>query len=170
MSSFGKKWSKLTSIGRVVREVERDRKQSGTVVLETLAAGTTSYSVSGMPEGSLQWFSIEARNAAGSAQTAWTVAEFMPQWSTDSLAVSVTSVTEATLTWADAEDETDYVISRWSPESGTVVLDTVAAETTSCSVTGMPGGTLQWFSVTAQNAAGGVQSAWQVADLAEFLS
>ena len=28
MSSFGKKWSKLTSIGRVVREVERDRKQT----------------------------------------------------------------------------------------------------------------------------------------------
>ncbi len=134
----------------------------GWVAGPTVAANSTSMTISGLASGTSHTFQVGARNAAGTRWSAYfygtTVS--LPAEPT-SPRVTSTSGSTATLSWGDASNnETDFVSQYRIGTGAWVAGPTVAANSTSMTISGLASGTSYTFQVGARNAAGTRWSAY----------
>ena len=133
------------------------------VLVGSYAAGTTSTNITGLSASTTYSFEVAAYNSAGSNSTAWTnvttpaaaVTVAAPQ----NFHVTATSSTTATLSWQAVSGATGYQVYEWNGSVG-VLIDTLAAGTTSLNVSGLAAGTTQYFYVSAYNTTSSASTAW----------
>jgi subtilase family serine protease len=153
-------WSASSSAtGYSLYELENGQS----VLIGNYAANVTSASVSSLSAATTYSFRVAATNSAGSNTTAWTqvttlsaaVALTAPQ----NFQVTATSSSTATLSWQAASGATGYLVYQWNGSSA-VQINSVAAGTTSVSVSGLTAGSTQYFYVTAYNSTSTASTAW----------
>ncbi|MDZ7303603.1 MAG: fibronectin type III domain-containing protein [candidate division KSB1 bacterium] len=141
-------------------KIELQVDSSGTYTeIATVAANTTTYSSTGLDPATLYFYRVRAYNATGnSAYSNEASATTLPDAPTapSSLTATPVSNTQIDLAWTDnATNETGFKIERkLSSEVTYTQIDTVAANVTSYSNTGLTGNTAYDYRVRAYNAGG----------------
>ncbi|HYG65049.1 MAG TPA: fibronectin type III domain-containing protein, partial [Thermoanaerobaculia bacterium] len=141
--------------------VERSTAGGAFLEIQTVAANATGSRVTGLTAGTAYTFRVRAANAAGlsaysnsaSATTTAPVATTVPA-APSSLAAKATSATQIQLTWRDnSGNEASFRIERIINGRWTEIAS-VAANSTSASVSGLIASTSYSFRVRAANSAG----------------
>lgn len=128
--------------------------------IATLAAGSTSYSNTGLTASTTYYYVVRATNAVGASAnsnqaSATTQAAPAVPAAPSNLAATVISRTQINLTWTDnSTNETNFVVERKKSTGTYSVVATLAAGTTSYSNTGLTRNTTYLYRVKATNAAG----------------
>jgi hypothetical protein len=132
-----------------------------TVTVATLAADTTSYTVTGLPAGQRVWLRVEAFNTTQSAMSLWGSVNMPVQPLTPATGLTATaaSATEVDLNWTDAQGETGYHVFQWNGSRANLV-DTVAAGKHSDAITGLTPGTTYYFALEAFNDSNSAVTNW----------
>lgn len=159
-SQIGLNWSASTgATGYNVYELVSGQA----TLITTLGAGSTSYTVSGLAASTTYSFQVVATNSAGSAATAWaqatTLAAAVTVTAPTNVRASATSSTVASVSWNAVAGATGYRVYEWNGSQG-VQVASVAAGTTSVSVSGQAPGATEYFYVTAYNATSSASSGW----------
>jgi prepilin-type N-terminal cleavage/methylation domain-containing protein len=157
-------WSSLSNAsGYTLQRADNSGFTSG-LVTTNLNASTTSYQTTGLTSGQTYYFRVRAESVGGSGNWSATVSE-----ATNALATPVISSATAisnsqiNLVWSDIASETGYTLqyttssSSWTSPVPTSV--SLAANSTSRSVTGLSTGVTYYFRLQA-TAGGGVTSSW----------
>ena len=135
---------------------------SQAVQVASVAAGTTSASISGQSPGATEYFYVTAYNATSSASTSW-VSVTMPAAAAvaapTNVTATATSTTTGALSWTASSGATGYSIYYWNG-SQAVLLGSVSGSTTSVNITGMSAGSTYYFYVVATNGTSGAASGW----------
>ncbi|MFO0863079.1 MAG: fibronectin type III domain-containing protein [Gemmataceae bacterium] len=128
---------------------------SGWSNLISMAANVTSYQVTGLTANTTYYFLVGAVNGAGT-----TYADYATVKTSSGLAaapsdfdVTAISSSQIKLTWSDVSDETGYRVYRWSG-SQWVLRQTLAADTTTYTDSGLNAATTYYYYVESFNAAG----------------
>jgi hypothetical protein len=129
-----------------------------------LAGNATSFVEYGLATGGTYYYHVIAANALGGnwatnfATVTTLVASAAPPAAPTSLAATPLTSSSVRVNWNVAGDETSVVLKRWT---GTVWVNvaTLAAGTTSYTVTGLAANTQYYFDVVALNASGGTWAA-----------
>ena len=128
-------------------------------VAGTTERNATTFQVSGLPAGQMQWFIVEAYNANSSAWGDWRSVTTpnnrvnAPSW----LNLNAVSSSQVNVSWADVSDEVGYRVYRGD---GALVA-TVGANTTTYPLTGLSAGQTQVIRVEAFNAVNSASTGWQ---------
>jgi Fibronectin type III domain len=134
------------------------------VTVDTVAADVTTYTVKGLSPAHKEWLTVEAFNAAESIKATWEAVTMPPDPITAPTQYSAHAITTTRidLTWKDGLGETAYDIYQWN---GTipVKVQTLAANTTHASITGLKPATVYYFYVEARNPTNAVDTAWATA-------
>ena len=136
-------------------------RSTGSILLATLPAGSTGYSVKSLAAGKGFWFSVESFNAAGSGWAQWTSATTLasrPSRPGDFSALTVSS-SQVDLAWNDASGEDGYRVYQWQSGGG-VLIATLPSGSTGYAVQSLASNTSHWFSVEAFNSAGSSYAPW----------
>ncbi len=135
---------------------------SQAVQVASVAAGTTSASISGQSPGATEYFYVTAYNATSSASTSW-LSVTMPAAAAvaapTNVTATATSTTTGTLSWTASSGATGYSIYYWNG-SQAVLLGSVSGSTTSVNITGMSAGSTYYFYVVATNGTSRAASGW----------
>jgi titin len=139
-----------------------ERKAAGDTAyaeIDTVAADVFSYSDTGLSAGTQYFYRVRARNLGGnSAYSNEANATTVPNPPADPSSLTATAVsnTQINLAWADnSSNETGFKIERKTGSGGTYMqIDTVAANATSYSSTGLSGSTEYYYQVRAYNSGG----------------
>ncbi|WP_197451620.1 fibronectin type III domain-containing protein [Rosistilla oblonga] len=147
-------------------EIYRWTAATGTVLLATIPADSTSYLATGLTPGSREQFHVRPINGDKSARTDWKLV-VMPSAETvptvpGNFTLTAMSSTSAQLQWEDSESETSYEIYRWTAATGTVLLATIPANSTSYLATGLTPGGREQFHVKAVNGTESARTEWQI--------
>ena len=118
-------------------------------------AGTTSYTVTGLTNGTEYTFSVRAVNPSGLGKAATVTATPVPRPAAPENLSATPGQGQVTLTWADPGNST-IAKYQYSTDGGETFTDipSSGAATTSHTVTGLTGSTEYTFAVRAVNAAG----------------
>jgi len=137
-------------------EVERTVNNVTWTLVDTLPADTTSYSDTGLTDGTMYGYRVQAINAVGGSGHAINAAATLPTAPAD-FEVTVVSGTQMDLSWTASEFATGYTISMLPEMSDTwEVIGTVPDTQTTYSATGLnPGGTYYAFTVAPTNSTAG---------------
>jgi subtilase family serine protease len=159
-SSMTVSWSTSTgATGYDLYELENGQD----VLLGTYAAGTTSASVSGLAASTTYTFQVAAYNSAGTSATtsaqATTPAAAVVLTAPQNFRVTATSSSTATLSWQAVSGASGYQVYQWNGSSA-VLINTLAAGSTSANVSGLAAGSTQYFYVSAYNATSSASTAW----------
>ena len=140
-----------------------DTSGSGFSTIATLAANITSYSdTAGLSAGTTYYYRVHATNSTGSSSNSneisatTTAAPTTVPAAPSGLSATATSEINIDLSWSDnSTDESNFVVQR-SATSGTgfATIDTLAANTTSYSNSGLTGSTTYYYRVYATNSVG----------------
>ena len=138
-------------------KIERKTDSGGTYVqIDTVLAGVTSYSSTGLTASTAYYYRVRAYNSAGnssySSETNATTCPAAPS----GLSATTSSSSEIDLSWTDnSSDETGFKIERKTGSGGTYAqIATVSAGVTSYSSTGLTASTTYYYRVRAYNSAG----------------
>ena len=142
-----------------------DRRVSGASSWNRVAtpgANVTTYTDSGLADGTTYYSTVKAYNGDGDSgysnvDDATTPVELQPPAAPDNPSATAVSTTQIRFTWRDnSGDEADFYIRRSLDGSDFYALPAiiVAANTTSYSDTGLTPNTPYWYKVKARNAAG----------------
>lgn len=133
--------------------IERRPTGGSYAEVSTVAANITSYSDTGLTDGTLYEYQITAFNSAGSS-TAITASATTPLAPPTGATVSPISDSELQITWTDnSASETGYRIERLVDSSYSPVA-TVGANVESYNETGLTAGTIYTYRITAVNLTG----------------
>jgi fibronectin type 3 domain-containing protein len=145
--------------GAASYKVYRCTASGAETLLQSGVTGTT-FTDTGVTNGTAYYYKVSAVNAAGesplSAEASATPQVSAPAAPTNLSATAVSS-TQINLTWSDnSSNETGFVVERATDSGFTAGLTTanLGANATSYSATGLSAGTTYWFRVRATNAAG----------------
>ena len=140
--------------------------QGSGVLIATLPADSTGYSVSSLSPDTGYWFSVEAFNSAGSSFTHWTAGRTLDTppptsrpTSPEPLSLAEAAADRLELTWTNASFEVGYRLYQWGG-SGSVLIGSFGTDVTSHSIRGLRPETTYWFTVEAFNSLGSRYSAW----------
>jgi hypothetical protein len=152
--------------GAAVTDYTIQRSQNGTTGWVTINDGvrtTTTYTVTGLVNGTRYYFRVLAKNVAGSSAPSNAVGSSpraVPSAPRTLTAAATTVSGQVRLSWSlpavnGGAAITDYIIQR-SPNgtTGWVTINDGVRTTTTYTVTGLTGGTRYYFRVLAHNAAG----------------
>ncbi|MDZ7364066.1 MAG: fibronectin type III domain-containing protein [candidate division KSB1 bacterium] len=139
-----------------------ERKAAGETAyteIDTVAANALSYSNTGLSAGTQYFYRVRARNLGGnSAYSNEASATTVPNPPAEPINLTATAVsnTQINLAWEDnASNETGFKIERKTGSGSTYMqIDSVAANVTSYSNTGLSGSTEYYYQVRAYNAGG----------------
>jgi hypothetical protein len=131
------------------------------VTVDTVAAGVTTDTVSGMPAGHLVWLRVEAFNNHAKADSAWASITLPPQAITPAtnLSANAVSTNEVDLSWTAGQGETGYRVYEWNNNQA-VLVSTLAPGQDSAAVTGLAAGTTYFFRVEAFNPSSSAATDW----------
>ncbi len=123
-----------------------------------IPAGTETYTVAGLSNGTTYYFAIDAENAAGrrSPRTAEVSATPNAPPATPENLIAMAGDEEVTLSW-DANSESDLAGYNvyWGTSSGALnEMQFVAAPSTTATITGLSNGTNYLFAISAENTSG----------------
>jgi hypothetical protein len=124
------------------------------VTVATVAADTTTNTITGLTGDRTVWFSVEAFDGTSTADSAWGTLDLPtePLTAASGLKTTAVSQTEVDLSWTDAQGETGYHILQWDQATNKAdVIANVAAGEHTAAVTGLTPGTAYYFSVEAYN-------------------
>jgi RHS repeat-associated protein len=139
--------------------IERKTGSAGTYAqITTVGANVTAYSNTGLANGTTYFYRVRASNSVGNSaysNQANATTQSLPSAPTG-LSATAVSGTQVNLSWTDTSDnETQFQIQRKIGEEGTFAnLDTVGANVTAYSDTGLVNGTTYIYRVRAQNSVG----------------
>ena len=135
---------------------------NGSSVLATVGRNVTTYQVNGLNPDGFYRFLIVARNQNGGTAGSWkdVVMTSSKPNAPNPLTVTVTSNTQATLSWDNSPRETGYVI-YVSQGNGSSVLATVGRNVTTYNATGLNSNGFYRFLIVARNQNGGTASTWR---------
>ncbi len=134
---------------------------TNTLTVATLPANSTTFTVSGLPAGQKAWINIEAYDDTSFARTGWSSADMPPDPVTQPGSFQVTGIsqTQLKLTWTDSTGETGYRVFRWNGAAA-VLVNTLAADTTSYTAGGLTAGQSMYYYVEAFNDSNTITTAW----------
>jgi fibronectin type 3 domain-containing protein len=145
--------------GAASYKVYRGTASGAETLVQSGVAGTT-YTDTGVTNGTTYYYKVSAVNAAGesplSAEVSATPQVAAPA-APSNLSATPASTSQINLTWTDnSANETGFVVERATNSTFSAGLTTVSLGTnvTSYSATGLTAGTTYWFRVRATNAAG----------------
>jgi len=145
------------STGNQSYKVERSTDNTNWTEIATgLSATATSYSATGLTDGTLYYFRVRAANAARNSDYSGTASATTSVAAPSSLTATATSSTQIDLAWTDnSSTETGFKVERSTDNTNwTEIAGALAANTTSYSATGLTASTLYYFRVRAYNAGG----------------
>jgi len=135
-------------------KVERKTGASGTYSeIASLSAGSTSYSNTGLTDGTQYYYQVRAYNSAGNSNYSNESNGTTPMNAPTSLAATAASSTQINLGWQDnSGSENGYRIERKTGLSGTYSeIATVGSNTTSYNNTGLTENTAYYYRVRGYN-------------------
>ncbi|MGH7597289.1 MAG: fibronectin type III domain-containing protein, partial [bacterium] len=140
--------------------IERKTGAAGTYAeIDTVAAGVTSYSSTGLSAATPYFYRVRAHNAGGasaySSEAGATTAP-NPPTAPSGLTATTVSHSQINLEWNDdASSENGFIIERKTGAGGTyAVIDSASANDTTYASTGLSGSTGYYYRVRAYNAGG----------------
>lgn len=139
---------------------------TGWTLIHTTAANATTYSVTGLDDGTRYYFRIRAHNDTGDSSYASTVNAYTAVAAPTNLVAIGVDIDEIDLTWDDnSVNETGYEIQR-SPNgtSSWTTVTTTAANAESYSNTGLSSDTTYYYRVRAVGISGAGNSAFSNVD------
>jgi subtilase family serine protease len=131
------------------------------VQVASVAAGTTTATISGLTAGSTDYFYVSAYNSTSTASSGW-VSVVMPaaaSLTAPSVTATATSATAGKLSWTAVAGATGYEVVYWNGFQA-VLLGNFSAATTSVSISGMTAGSTNYFAVIAYNSTQSAASNW----------
>ena len=133
------------------------------VLIGTLAAGTTSFTVNGLSPSTIYSFEVAAYNTAGATATSWTQVKtptpVVTVTAPTNVAAAATSPTAAQVSWHAVTSATGYVVYEWNG-SQAVQVAAVGAGVTSASIANQKPGSTEYFYVAAYNPNSSAASGW----------
>ncbi len=160
-SSITLKWNDLTN-NESGFKVYSSTDGTNFTLVASLSAGSTSYTQSGLVQGTTVFFKVGAWNSGGEALTAavsgtTTVA---PPAAPTGVAVVSTTSSSLGLKWTDTStNESGFRVYRSTDGTNYTLVTTLAAGTTAYTNSGLSGGTKYWYTVSAYNNGGEVKAA-----------
>ena len=141
-------------------KIERKTGSGGTYAqIATVAAGSTTYSNTGLTAGTTYFYRVRATNASGdsaySNEASAATLDALPA-APSGLSATAISTSQINLSWTDnATNETGFKIERKTGSGGTYAqIGTTGAGVTTYTDTGLTAGTTYFYRVRATNAAG----------------
>lgn len=135
--------------------VERSLDGASWTPIAILPPNSTSYQDEGLAESTTYAYRVVAHNGVSVSEFSnLASAETMPATpaSPDGFHVTSATASQVSLAWADnADNESGYIVERWSPGSGWTVIATLAADATSYQDTGVQPATAYLYRVHAIN-------------------
>jgi hypothetical protein len=131
------------------------------VQVASVAAGTTTATISGLTAGSTDYFYVSAYNSTSTASSGW-ASVVMPaaaSLTAPSVTATATSATAGKLSWTAVAGATGYEVIYWNGIQA-VLLGNFSATTTSVSISGMTAGSTNYFAVIAYNSTQSAASNW----------
>jgi hypothetical protein len=130
-------------------------------------ATTLAFNLSGLSQGVIYYFYVQAFNNTNTASSDWISATTLSTGiaAPTNLKTQVLGTSTIALSWKDVANETGYRVFGWNGNSATspVVLATLAANTTGYQAVGLLPGQTYWFYIQAYNATNFANTAWVTA-------
>jgi titin len=130
----------------------------------TASRATPAFKVTGLAQGTVYYFYVQAFNNTNIANSAWVNAKTLAQGITPpaNFKAQVINANTIGLSWNDVGSETGYRVYRWTGVAGEspVVIATLAANTTGYQAIGLLPGRAYSFYIQAFNATNFANTAW----------